>query len=80
MKKELKDLEKGDKVYKDGYTSMAQQNAGTHIVVGVKTKYDEDTGEPYKIVKLEDDEWFDTRDGGCYSNHYYMYYIEPIND
>lgn len=65
----------GSKVYIDGYTSMAQQNARESKIEKIETRYDELTGEPFEVY-LVDDEWYDSRDGGCYSNKNSMYYIE----
>lgn len=65
----------GDTVYIDGYTSMAQQNSREAIIDDIQTRYDELTGEPFDVV-LVDGDWYDARDGSCYSNKNSMYYIE----
>lgn len=70
-----KDLKIGDSVYIDGYTSMAQNNAGISEIEDVSTRYDELTGEQFTIYKVGDS-WFDGRDGSCYSNKNSMYYID----
>lgn len=66
----------GDEVYQDGYTSIAQQNFGKVKITGVDYRFDEMTGEKFKIVQINNRDWFDTRDGGCYSNKDSMYFIE----
>ena len=67
----------GDKVYIDGYTSMAQQNSGEETIKDIDIRYDEVTGEKFDIYKVGGD-WYDSRDGGCYSNKNSMYYIEML--
>lgn len=67
----------GDKVYVDGYTSMAQQNSGEEKIKKIDFRYDEKTGEKFDIYKVGSD-WYDSRDGSCYSNKNSMYYIEII--
>lgn len=74
-----KDIKIGDTVYRDGYTSMAQNNAGEAKITDIKTKYDEDTGEQFSILQVDGGEWYDSRDGSCYSNKKSMYYIEEIS-
>jgi hypothetical protein len=69
------DLNVGDSVYVDGYTSMAQQNAGLEKIEGVDYKFDVNTGERFTIY-LVNGCWFDSRDGGCFSNPNSMYYLE----
>lgn len=73
---DLKDKNVGDTVYLDGYTSMAQQNAGERKITSVDHRYDSISGERFKIIQISNGEWFDTRDGGCYSNKNSMYYLE----
>lgn len=67
----------GDKVYIDGYTSMAQQNSGEDTIKKIESRFDEKTGEKFDIYKVGGD-WYDSRNGGCYSNKNSMYYIEII--
>jgi hypothetical protein len=69
----------GDKVYIDGYTSMAQQNSGEETIKDIDIRYDEVTGEKFNIYKVGGD-WYDSRDGSCYSNKNSMYYIELIDN
>ena len=57
-----KGLKIGDSVYIDGYTSMAQNNAGISETEDVSTRYDELTGEQFTIYKVGES-WFDGRDG-----------------
>lgn len=67
----------GDKVYIDGYTSMAQQNSGEDTIKKIESRFDEKTGEKFDIYKVSG-EWYDSRDGSCYSNKNSMYYIEMM--
>ncbi len=67
----------GDKVYIDGYTSMAQQNSGEDTIKKIESRFDEITGEKFDIYKVSGD-WYDSRDGSCYSNKNSMYYIEMM--
>lgn len=67
----------GDKVYIDGYTSMAQQNSGEDTIKKIESRFDEITGEKFDIYKVSG-EWYDSRDGSCYSNKKSMYYIEMM--
>jgi hypothetical protein len=69
----------GDKVYVDGYTSMAQQNAGVEKIKKIESQFDEKTGEKFDIYKVGG-EWYDSRDGSCYSNKNSMYYIELMKN
>jgi len=71
----LNEVNIGDKVYIDGYTSMAQQNFGVRDVIDIKYKYDEDTGERYKVIVINAGE-FDSRTGESLNKNS-MYYIEP---
>lgn len=66
----------GDSVYQDGYTTIAQQNFGKVKITGVDYRFDEITGYRFKIIQIDSGDWFDCRDGGCYSNKESMYYIE----
>ncbi len=65
----------GDSVYLDGYTSMAQQNAEIVTIKKVDWRFDEKTGEKFPIYHIGDGEWYDGRDGGCYSKKQSMYYL-----
>jgi hypothetical protein len=66
----------GDRVYLDGCTSMAQQNAEIVTIGKVDWRFDEVTGEKFPIYHIGDGEWYDGRDGGCYSKKESMYYLE----
>jgi hypothetical protein len=44
----LKNIKVGDKVAVECYTSMG--TGGTDKVTRIKTKYNEDTGKPYKVI------------------------------
>jgi hypothetical protein len=76
MKEILENKDVGDYVHVDGYTSMAQQNFRKTSIIGVDYKFDPDTGDKFKILQIDNGEWFDSRNGGCYSNENSMYYIE----
>ena len=69
----------GDKVYIDGYTSMAQQNSGEDTIKKIESRFDEITGEKFDIYKVGGD-WYDSRDGSCHSNKNSMYYIELMKN
>lgn len=64
----------GDEVYVGCYTSMGASSEGNQKVTELKTKYDEDTGEPYTVICLGDHK-FDGRNGGA-MNSPTMYYID----
>lgn len=66
----------GDKVLLDGYTSMAQQNAEIVTIKKVDWRFDEKTGEKFPIYHIGDGEWYDGRNGGCYSKKQSMYYLD----
>jgi hypothetical protein len=66
----------GDVVYKDGYTSMAQNNFGKVTITNIDYRFDEVTGDKFKIIQIDNGEWYDSRSGDCYSNKKSMYYIE----
>ena len=68
--------EVGDRVYLDGCTPMAQQNAEIVTIGKIDWRFDEKTGEKFPIYHIGDGEWYDGRDGGCYSKRESMYYLE----
>ena len=72
----LKDKNIGDVVWQDGYTSMSQQNFGKVTITNIDYRFDEITGYKFKIIQINNGEWYDSRDGGGYSNKESMYYIE----
>jgi hypothetical protein len=59
MKKSLKLIKKGDKVnvlLKPGFTAGGANSYGVKITK-VKTKYDENTGKPYKVIVVDEQEF-----------------------
>jgi len=68
--------EVGDTVYLDGCTPMAQQNAEFVKITKVDWRFDEKTGEKFPVYHIGDGEWYDGRDGGCYSKKESMYYLD----
>jgi len=70
-----KQLSVGDEVYMECLTSMGQSSTGTYKIEEVQQRYDEYTGEPFLIYRVID-EWYDGRNGNCYSNKKSMYYLE----
>lgn len=56
---------------------MAQQNSGEDTIKKIESRFDEITGEKFDIYKVSGD-WYDSRDGSCYSNKNSMYYIEMM--
>lgn len=64
----------GDKVSIQGYEGTMAVYGGIEEITEVKDKYDCDTGEKFQIVKVGS-EWYNTRNGSCYSNKNYMYYM-----
>lgn len=78
-KTKLSDLEVGDLVWLDGYTSMSQSNSQEKCEIKeIEYRYDELTGLKYTIFYVNG-KWWDSRDGGCYDNPESMYFIELIN-
>ena len=77
MKRKLEDSKVGNLVYKECYTSMGASSTGKTIVEEIDNKWDVNTGEKFVILKV-DDEWYDTRNGSCFSNPNSMFYIESI--
>ena len=65
----------GDKVFMDGYTTIAQSACAYDkgsIVSKEKTKYNPDNGKPYKLVYAYD-KWWNANNGASENNS--MYYI-----
>ena len=74
MKTQVK--EKGDLVWIDGYTSFAQQSAQDNVEIEeVDFRFDEATGEKFPVYFVVGN-WYDGRNGSCYSNKSSMYYID----
>ena len=53
--------EVGDRVYLDGCTPMAQQNAEIVTIGKIDWRFDEKTGEKFPIYHIGDGEWYDGR-------------------
>ena len=70
----LDNIKVGDNVYRECYTSMGASSNGDSEVTAIITKYDEDTGEPYKVICCGD-HWFDGRTGDA-MNEPTMFYIK----
>lgn len=68
--------EVGDIVYLDGCTPTTQQNAEFVKIIKVDWEFDEKTCVKFPIYYIGDGEWYDGRDGGCYSKKESMYYLE----
>lgn len=66
----------GDMVYLNGCTPVAQQNADLVTIVKVDWRFDEKSGEKFPVYHIGDGEWYDGRDGGCFSKKESMYYLE----
>lgn len=71
----LKRKKKGDTVYMDCYSSIGSSSTGDKVVTDVLTKFDRNTGIPFKVLVTGDLQW-DTRTGDCYNNKASMFYIE----
>ncbi len=61
MKKELKDLKKGDEVHDGGCSGFCDDTISK--VVHTSYKYDEHSGVKYKIIHLDEGRLFDSRTG-----------------
>lgn len=66
--------EQGDTVYMDCLSSMGASSAGDIKITKTKYKYDENTGEKYKVIIVEGGAKFDSRNGEPL-NKQSMYYI-----
>lgn len=75
MKIELKDLEVGNKVWCGGDSGFCYNDIET--VEKIQFKFDEDTGEKYKVIVLSGDRKFDSRNGNAL-NPPLAYYLMPI--
>jgi hypothetical protein len=75
MYKELKNIEIGDSVFCTGDSNFC--DSSTETVVNTTTKYDENNGEPYKIIWLDGERGFDSRSGYAI-NPPTAYYIESL--
>lgn len=73
MKKFIESTYKvGHEVYIEGVTSMAGGGITESVIDEVDVKYNEDTGEPFHIYKIEDRWWTDGGHGagGPYKSNY----------
>ncbi len=70
MKKRLYKV--GETVIVEGWRSF--QTGGESEIREVEWRYDDKTGDKFPTYKV-DDEWYDGRNGGCYSNPDYMWDI-----
>jgi hypothetical protein len=61
MKTELKDLQAGDRVWCGGNSGFCDN--GIETVRRIDWKFDEDTGEKYKVIILSGGRKFDSRNG-----------------
>ena len=71
-----KEIRIGDKVFMDGYTTMAQSACAYDegcFVSKDKIQYNKDNGKPYRLVWAYD-EWWNAKDGSSI-NENSMYYI-----
>ena len=76
-KPKSKELQIGDVVTVTGQSSFC--STSTSKILDIKTKYDEDTGIPYKIYVTEGDHKFDGRNGWALNNPT-AYYIKEIEE
>jgi hypothetical protein len=74
MKIKLKDLETGKKVWCGCDSGFCQENI--EEVEKIEWKFDEDTGEKYKVIMLSGGRKFDSRNGTA-MNSPAAYYLSP---
>lgn len=72
----MKDLKVGDKVWMGCYTSIGASSEGESTIEKVEYRYDEMTGERYKVYKVGSD-WYNQ--AGCSLNKESMFYIEEMH-
>ena len=77
FKEDLTKVKVGDYVLTEGMTSMAQ-DGGYERVSKIKTKYNEDTGKPYKVICCKGWE-FDSRNGYAITSPTIYYIMGFIN-
>jgi hypothetical protein len=75
MKIELKNLIIGDKVWCGGDSGFCDNEIET--ICNIEFKFDENTGEEYKVIVLEGNRKFDSRDGSAITSPT-AYYIKSI--
>lgn len=73
--KELKHFEIGEKVWCGGDSGFCHD--GIEKIKNISFLFDEKTGEKYKVIHLENNRLFDSRDGGAITTPL-AYYIKPI--
>ncbi len=76
MKKQLKDLEIGNTVWCGGDSGFCTEQ--TETIENITFKFDEDTGEKYKVIHLSNDRLFDSRDGNALTPPL-AYYIKLLD-
>jgi len=69
----LPEFKAGDRVQVECYSGHGDPFVGT--IKQIKVKYDEDTGDPYKVIVLNDGHQFDAVSGTAITEPT-MYYIE----
>ena len=77
IKKPLAEIEVEDKVWRGGDSGFCRSDIET--VKDIAYKYDEDTGEKYKVIILAGNRKFDSRTGYAI-NPPLAYYIRPAKD
>lgn len=75
--KKLTDCITGDKVYFEG--GMGNSEEGVEVIQEVDFKFDQNTGDKYKIFRIHEDHWFDSRTGMVFSGPT-MYSIDVLQD
>lgn len=77
-KRKLSELTVNDKVYVDCMSSLGASSCGYSLISEVVKKFDENTGEEYKVF-LVDDRKFDSRNGSeIRKDGIGMFYIESV--
>lgn len=74
MEIQIKDLEKGDKVWCGGDSGFCSSDI--EIVKKVKWNFDKKSGEKYKVIVLSEGRKFDSRDGWAITSPT-AYYLMP---
>jgi hypothetical protein len=62
--KPLTELQAGDTVYLDCPSSLGASSTGTKTIQDIQFKYDEDTGDKYRVIVLGSGDKYDSRNGG----------------
>jgi hypothetical protein len=66
----------GDTVYFTGCTPLTRQDSQFLKIKKVDWVLDEKTNDKFPIYHIGDGEWYDGRNGGCYSKKESLYYLE----